>query len=357
MNAKPVATRILCMVLFGFCLLGCSFARLAQSAPAPAAIATSTPAPVALDAPLSSDPLFTASNAVIALAAGQNDDVYAVVYQTGDVVKIKPDGKSTTLYSGLKSCGFGAFAAIAALPGGGLAAYDCPDNKHAQLIKIDASGAKTTLASLDESNNLMSLTADPSGQIYLGYWTSGNANLSVDFNPNHISAAEAFDGYVARLGTGGVLDRVYHGGLPMSLAADADRLVVATWGQAGAFSAEQKEYSICAPTNMFWIVLSDQVQVNKISGGPADSTPLGGLNAVSAVAAGPGGLLFAAGMGKAGQGACGIYYTRPGQAPAKLSFSANGVDKNILALAATRSALYWADTDGHIYRARLTESK
>jgi hypothetical protein len=35
MNKKPVTTPILCAVLFGFCLLGCNFARLAQSVPTP----------------------------------------------------------------------------------------------------------------------------------------------------------------------------------------------------------------------------------------------------------------------------------------------------------------------------------
>jgi hypothetical protein len=356
MNTKPSLQRIVCLLLFGLFLLGCSAAGAAQSV---ASTATARPpSPVSLDGRLQTTQLFTAPNAVIALAADQSDNVYAVVYDTGDVLKIGPDGKSAIVYSGLKSCGFGAFAAIATLPDGNLATYDCPDSKSAVLVSIDPSGRKTTLATLDPSDNLTSMTADPSGHIFLGYWTSGDANLTIDSNPNHLSAAEAFDGYVAELGADGKLNQMAHGGAPVAMTApDTDQLFVATWGNSGPFSSESKTCHYCTPTTAFWAVLSEQVKIGKISAGQADGVPLAQLDAVSAVAAGPNGLLFAAGQDKGDSAVCGIYYSPAGQAPKKLSFDTADVDKNITALAVTGNALYWGDVDGHIFRVGLTAAK
>jgi hypothetical protein len=314
--------------------------------------------PVALDGQLQADVLFTAPNPIIALAADKDENVYAVVYETGDILKITPDGKSTTIYSGLKSCSFGAFAAIAVLPNGDLVTYDCVDKTSAVLIKIDQSGNKTTLASFDKDSNLMSMTADPSGKIYLGFWTSGEAMLTVSANPNHLAAAEDITGYVAELGKDGKLNRLYEGGIPMAMtASDKDDLVAVTWGKSGPFESESRKYSVCAATTVFWIVLSEQVEMRRIVAGQADNTPLKQLDAVSAIAAGKNGLLFAAGKGKGEKDRCGIYYMQPGQDPKKLSFTASGVDEDITALAATENNLYFADVNGNVSRVSLTAAK
>ena len=78
---------------------------------------------------------------------------------------------------------------------------------------------------------------------------------------------------------------------------------------------------------------------------------------MSAIAASPKGVLFAAGKDKGEQGVCGIYYAQPAQAPKKMSFATPDVDKDITALAVTANNLYWANVDGHIFKTGLTVTK
>jgi len=306
---------------------------------------------------LQANMLFTAPNPIIALAADKKENVYAVVYKTGDILKITPDGKSTKIYSGLKSCGFGAFAAITLLPNGDLVAYDCVDKKSV-VIKIDQSGNKTTLASLDENSNLVSLTSDPSGKIFVGLWTSGKAKLTVVSSPNRLTSAENITGYVAALGEDGKLKRLYEGGIPIAITAPQNgNLIAVTWGKSGPFTSESRKYSVCVATTMFWVVLSEKVEIRRIVAGQKDNAPLKQLNAVSAIAAGKNGLLFAAGRGKSEKDSCGIYYMQQGQNPKKLSFTKSAVDEDITALAVTDKNLYFADINGNISRVSITLSK
>ncbi|MFH2092479.1 MAG: hypothetical protein ABIJ31_08960 [Pseudomonadota bacterium] len=304
---------------------------------------------------LQSKLLFSSPDPIVALAADKNQTVYAVIYGSGDILKISSNGTSQKIYSGLKSCSFGGFAALTVLPNGDLAAYDCVDEK-SSVIKIDPAGNKTTLATLDKDFNLMSMTSDPSGNIYLGYWTSGQANLTVSSNPNHISAAEDITGIVAMIDAGGKLKPVFEGGIPIALSApENNRPYAVVWGKKGPFSSKSRKYSYCAATTAFWAVLSEQVQIINILEAQKSIPAFKNLNSVCALAVQENGTAFAA--GKTETGSCGIYYLQQGVDPEKVLFPEAGMDENITALAASSKSLYLANVKGNIFKAKLSTAR
>lgn len=295
----------------------------------------------------SAEVMFTASEAVIALAADKDENVYAVTVE-GNLFKIAPDGESSQLYSGLKRCGF-SDRALTVLPNGDVIANDCTDNKDT-LIRIDPEGNSSPLTQLEES--LMSMTSDASGRLYLGFWTS-EGDINVNFNPSYLAGADYLAGRVAVLGEDGKPVSLYEGGLPLSMAASpSGELYAAIWGQAGPFRPISKNYTMCGPTKNFWIGLSDQAGIQQLAPGqqePIVTHKAGGV--FSQLAVGKDGLLFA--FGKVGEEECGIYQIRRGSDPQRLSFKEDEVQKNITSLAASDSHLYFADADGKLYRLRL----
>jgi photosystem II stability/assembly factor-like uncharacterized protein len=288
--------------------------------------------------------IYSASEAVIALAADTAENVYALTIE-GNLMKIAPDGKSEQLYSGLNRCGF-SDRALAVLPGGDVVANDCVDNKDT-LVKIDQQGNKTILTQLQES--LTSMTSDSSGRVYLGFWLS-EGDISVNFNPSYLARADHLSGRVAVLGEDGKLDSMYEGGIPLSItASEAGAVYAALWGQAGRFRPEAREYTMCGPTKHFWIGLSNDAAIEYLAYGRQDVVlGSGSKGEFSHLAMGSNGRLFA--FGKSGSGECGIYHIQLGADPQPLSLIQGDVEKNVTALAASDRSLYFSDADGNVYR-------
>jgi hypothetical protein len=316
------------------------------------------PKPVDLNGPLEAKLLGTAPKRIVSLAADKNDNVYAVVFdETGEVMKITPDGKATTITTGLKT-NFRSFPAIAVLPNGDLVASDCDDKDRSTIVKIDMAGNKTNLMTLDKGTHVMSITADAAGKVFVGL-LKFTGNLSINFQPfNHLAAAEEIIGSVAEMIEDGRLIRLMKTGLPMALTSpEPGTVMAAIWGRSGSFKEENKKYSVCSHAFLFWIVLSDQVEIRSIADRREDSAPLKQLDAVAAIASSGKELLFAAGKTKGEEGSCGIYYVQGKQDPKKLFFSQSGIDQNISALAATASSLFFADVNGNVSRVGLLTAK
>jgi photosystem II stability/assembly factor-like uncharacterized protein len=290
--------------------------------------------------------IFTAPEAVIALAADTEENVYVVTVE-GNLLKIAPNGKSTQLYTGLERCGFSE-RNLAVLPNGDVVANNCVDKKDT-LIRIDQEGNKTTLTQLEES--LTSMASDSAGKLYLGFWTS-EGNISLNFQPTtYLGGADDLSGHISMLGQDGQLESLYAGGIPLSLAVSgAGDLYAAIWGQAGRFKPASKEYSMCGPTKHFWIGLSDQAEIEQLA--PGQKEVAYGSNAVfSHIAMGKDGPLFA--FGKFGEEECGIYQVYPGSNPQRLPLAEDDLQKNITSLAVSDSNLYFSDANGKVYRVGL----
>ncbi len=295
---------------------------------------------------LQADLIFTVPAGILALSSDKAGNVYAVTVD-GTIVRVAPDGSSKQLYSGLKSCGF-SLPVITILPGGDIVFNDCVDQKDT-LIKLDQQGNKSTLIKLDE--NLIAMSSDSAGQVYLGFWTS-KGNLTVVSNPNHLTAAEQIGGQVSVLSADGQLKNIYTGGLPFALSASEEgALVAATWGKSGPVKSENKSYSVCASKNVFWAILSGQVAIDQLAADQSTTPVTNRLKAVSALTLMKGWPAFAVGMDDTGK--CGIYAVEAGQTPVKLSFNQADVDKYAIALASTGNVLYFADEDGHLYKVDL----
>jgi len=130
-----------------------------------------------------SEVLFKAPDAVVALAADGEEKVYALTVG-GTLLVVTPDGKSQELAAGLENCS-SSFPVLALLPDGSLVINDCVDKKDT-LVRIDQAGSKTTLRQFEQ--NIESLAADGSGTVYLGAWSSVG-NLMVSFQPSTYLAA------------------------------------------------------------------------------------------------------------------------------------------------------------------------
>jgi sugar lactone lactonase YvrE len=307
---------------------------------------TSTDAQPATNGNASISLAFAASNPIVALAAGSDDTLYAVTTQR-DVLRISPDGKSETLQVNQQGCGFSSSGV--AILGDSVVTNDCVDNKDV-LIRIDPDGRKTTLTTLAE--NLTALASDPGGQLYVGTWTS-EGDLSMNFQPTtYLGGAEDIRGHVSVLGADGRSERVYEGGIPLALVSEEQgALAAAIWGQAGRFAPEASTFSMCGPAKHLWIALSDQARLQTVGPVASDAIPTGGWpGAFTLITSAPNNVVFA--FGNLPDEPCGIYRFEPGQAPQRLAFDSD-LAKNVTALSASTSALYFADIDGKIHKAGL----
>jgi WD40 repeat protein len=318
--------------------------------PPPTPVPTMEPTPLAAtiaQGPLDAQLLLKAGEPVVALTSDKNGNLYVVTYSTNRVLRIAPDGTSTTLYSGVKPCSY-SLAAITTLPGGEVVVNNCVDDKDT-LLEIDSQGNATTLPPLMSEayeKNLLSMAADSTGRLYLGFWRTEN-NLTVQSSPTYISQADYVAGEVVTLEADGSFTTLYEGGLPIALTlTPTGELYVALWGQSGSFSAESKTYSICDPRLMLWIVLSEQVQVAQLSGGQA--VPVTDRLIGASSLASPGGLLLTAGRTEAD--GCGVFDPVTGQ---QIAFIEQDVDMDLTEMTASGSTLYFSDVDGNIYQVAI----
>ena len=293
------------------------------------------------------DLIFAAPDPVIALSCDQEENVY-IVTSNGDITRIAPDGKSKNIPSGLNSCIF-SYTALTIDPDGDLIVNDCIGEKDV-IIKIDQKGSKTTLIELGE--NLVSMTSDSSGRIYLGIWAS-EGYLDVSHQPfNRLTAADHINGQILVLGEDGKINKLYEGGLPLALATSkTSGLYASIWGDSGSFRAKEKKYSIYDPRHSFWVCLSDTVEIKEITSDKGVHPITSGLDAVSSIATNKEGLIFVVGIDETDGG---IYEIKQGHNPQKVLFAQDDVDVSITGLALSDSNLYFSDVDGNVYRVGLS---
>lgn len=297
--------------------------------------------------PPAPESIYAAPEAVTALAADKEENVY-VVTAGGNVLRIDRDGRSESLASGLESCSL-SVRTLALLPDGGVVVNDCVDTKDT-LVRIDPGGERTTLIQLDEA--LIATASDSSGNLYLGTWTS-LGTISVNFQPfTHLAGAAEMSGRVSVLRRDGKLESLYVGGIPLSLAVSPEgTLFAAIWGQQGRF-APHGEYTMCGLTRFFWIGLSDQVEVRQLFPSREDPFMKQEANGAFAyIAAEKRESLFA--FGRVDDGQCGFYRIQREQTPQGLSLAEGTTITDTITLAASDDNLYFSNAAGNIYRVAL----
>lgn len=319
-------------------------------APAPTPTLPSEPAAEAPtgDTALQAELVLNAGEPVVALASGPDGALYAVTYDTGTVLKITPDGQSTPLYSGLETCGY-SLASITVLPDGNVVVNDCVDDQDV-LLQIDPGGNVTALPPLMNEayeKNLISMTSDAAGRIYVGFWLS-EGNLTVNFQPfTYLAGADSLNGQVIVIEPDGASSTLFEGGLPLGLSVSPDGTVYASiWGQSGRFGAEEKSYQVCDLRTSFWITLTDQAQIMRLAVGLASPVTERLLAAADLV--GIGDTLFA--VGRVGDSECGIYRIEPGYEPGRLVFAQPEIDQDVTSLLVAGTTLYLANVNGDVYR-------
>jgi protein-disulfide isomerase/LysM repeat protein len=327
------------LILTGIPHITPSFAQVSANA-------TPSLGPGTSGGPVVAEIIFTAPSPVVALAVGGDGLLYLLTYD-GEILKVSPDGTSTSLATGVSSCSFSSYALVA-LPDGSVIANSCVD-KEDILIKIDPAGNQSTLVQL--GSNVLSMTSDASGNLYLGTWSS-EGDLTVMFDPStYLAGAVNIWGQISLVDSAGVLTTIFEGGAPLALhVSQTGDLYAAVWGKSGGFSAESKSYSVCDLRNFFWIALSEQVQIQRISNGQA--LPVTDqLYAVGSLVL-RNNLLLAYGFPP--DQACGIYRTGQGQ-PQRLLFTEEGVDESITGMVISGNTLYFSNVDGNVFKVNLED--
>ena len=299
---------------------------------------------------LSDDPqaelVYTASDYVWRLSSDRDGNLY-VLTDDGDLLRIDAEGGSEKVYSDLALCSFSR-RVMTVLPDGEIVVNDCVD-KTDRLLQIDHDGGATTLLELQD--NVLSLSSDLDGNVYVGTWTS-EGNLSLNLQPfTYLGGADNITGQISRLSPDNTLTTIYEGGIPVALATGDDGdLVAAIWGESGPFRPERKEYSACSYLGMFWIGMSEQVEVVRVADDGEEQIVTEAMNSVSAVTLRNTDRVVVVGMHDPDP--CGIYLVETGQEPLRLTFADDEVDDDIMDLTIAGNYLYFADVSGHVYQVK-----
>ncbi|MEJ2567717.1 MAG: hypothetical protein P8Z50_02400, partial [candidate division WOR-3 bacterium] len=200
--------------------------------------------------------VFECEDPLVAVDSDKEGNFYLISY-AGDVYMISKNGTADTIYSGIESCGF-SFTSLTVMSEGNLLINDCVDDNDV-LFKINKGGEKTEFLRIE--SNLLTLTSDNYGRVYAGAWVS-EGDLTVNFNPNHLSAADYIAGKILEIDKNGNVQEIYEGGIPMCLKTDASgKLTAAVWGEKGGFEAESKSYSVADLRHIFWVTLSENAKI------------------------------------------------------------------------------------------------
>ncbi|HUI70471.1 MAG TPA: hypothetical protein VL354_08095, partial [Spirochaetia bacterium] len=239
---------------------------------------------------------------------------------------------------------------ISALKGGTLALTETNADKKSVLVKVDEAGSRTKL--VESANDILAIATDRNGTIYYSTLRTDGSNLTVELNPQHITAAEFICGEIWRLDPNGTSTRVYEGGLPLAMTTDSGgHLYAAIWGKKGAFSAGKGNYSVADPRHIMFICFSKDVQVSRIGEDGAVTVLSDSLSAVSSLAAGSG-ALYAYGTGEA-QAEAGFYSIDfNGKRKASLVVAGKDVSK-VTSVAIVPGALYFATVEGKVFKTSL----
>lgn len=287
--------------------------------------------------------LFKGQSAIIAIAYSKPNTIFALT-NDGDVLKITPDGKSSTLYSGLKRCGF-SNRVIASLPSGAIVVNNCVDNKDV-LLKIDSNGKTKQIAKLNEI--LVSLSADNTGKIYLGFWiTKGNISIG-----QYLQNAEHMYGQISELQNDSIESNLWSGGIPLSLSAMHNgKLFSCIWGKKGSFYPEPKEYSMCGPKNQFYIAVCEQSKVGFFKEDSSFNQISNKIICASYITPIKNGSVLV--FGKTSQGGCAIYKLLESEDPIKVPIKPDNLIYPITDMVASEDKLYFSNSDGNIYMVPL----
>jgi len=287
--------------------------------------------------------VFECPDPLVAVDSDKEGNFYLASYN-GDVFRVSKDGANDKVYSGINCCGF-SLTSLTVLPGGDLIVNDCVDDKDV-LFRIYKNGGRIKVVEID--GNLLSLTSDNSGRIFAGVWVS-EGNLTVNFNPNHLSAADYIAGKILKIDENGKTAEIYEDGLPMNLRIDAsEKLTAAIWGKKGGFEAEAKSYSVADLRHMFWVTLTEDAKIISVEGEKKINT--GDLESISSFDfLGNGSLVV---QGIPAIGGAGLYLLKEGTDPIELTFNQDKIDHSITGLKVSNGSLYFTNVDGKFYRVK-----
>lgn len=337
-------------------LLAATFTALPATSTPQATITTTPSAQVAEDDSLQQSPsnealkaalIFTSPDPIVAFIADASENLF-VRTSTGTILRITPGGVSEQIYSGLAQCSFSR-PVMAALPNGDLILNDCRDNQDT-IIQVSLAGNVTTRLQLGFEQSIVSMATGAAGNLYLGTWLS-EGNISLNFNPTHLGKADHVFGRVSILSPDNQLSTFYEGGIPLALATAGDgRLFAAIWGQSGPFRPAPGDYSVCAVTSLFWVGMSNGVEIKQFSGDMAEQMVTDQLRAASSIAIDPGGHVFGFGLDETGT--CSIQHISAGQPPSRLSFAESEIDRYTADLFISGPDLFFATEEGNIYQVK-----
>ncbi len=287
--------------------------------------------------------VFESTEPLVAVDSDKEGNFFLASYN-GDIFKISRNGSTDIIYSGIECCGF-SLTSLTALPDGDLIINDCVDDKDV-LFRINKSGGRSQFAEVE--NNLLSLASDKSGRVYVGGWVS-EGNLTVNFNPNHLSAADYIAGKIYEIDENGNVTEIYEGGLPMCLRFDASaKLNAAIWGKKGGFEAEEKSYSVADLRHIFWVTLTEDSKIVSIDREKEINT--GNLKSISAFEFLGDGSLVVQGIPEVG--GAGLYLLKEGTDPIELTFKEEKIDHSITGLEVSNGSLYFINVEGKFYKVK-----
>jgi len=287
--------------------------------------------------------VFECTEPLVAVDSDKEGNFYLASYG-GDIFKISKGGTTDTIYSGIKNCGF-SLTSLTVLGDGDLIVNDCVDDKNV-LFRIYKQGGRSEFAKIE--SNLLSLTSDNSGRVFAGVWVS-EGNLTVEFNPNHLSAAEYIAGKILEFDKDGNVAEIYEGGLPMCVRSNAGGdLLTAVWGGKGSFEAETKSYSVADLRHMFWVTLTEDAKIISVDGERKINT--GDLKSISSFDFLGDGVLVVHAIPEVG--GAGLYLVKEGADPIDIMFSQEKVDHSITGLEVSEGVLYFINVEGKFYKVK-----
>lgn len=286
--------------------------------------------------------IFECENPLVAIDSDSQGNFYLVSYG-GDIFKISRKGATDTIYSGISCCGFG-LTSIAVLPDGDLIVNDCIEDEDV-LFRVYKNGGRSELVGIE--SNVLSLSSDISGKIFVGSWVS-EGNLTVNFNPNRLSAAEYIEGKVFEVDDG-KLEEIYSGGLPMCMNNNGENTFAAVWGGKGSFEADERSYSVADLRHTFWITLTEDTKIISFNSDKKINT--GDLKAISSFVFLNEDALIVHAIPEVG--GAGLFLVKDGADPIDLMFSEEKIDHSITGLEVYDGKLYFINVDGNFYKVKL----
>jgi hypothetical protein len=292
---------------------------------------------------LDAELIFECEDPLIAVDSDAEGNFYLVSYK-GDVFKIPKNGTPEKIYSGIQICGF-SLTSLTVLPDGDLIVNDCVEDKDV-LFKIYKNGGRSKVTEIEV--NLLSLTSDNSGKVLAGGWVI-EGNLTVQSNPNRLSAAEYITGKILQIDENGETKELYNGGLPMCLSNDeTGNSFAAVWGKKGSFEAESKSYSVADLRHMFWITLSEDAKIISVNG--EKKINIGDLKSISSFEFLDDGSCVVQAIPAIGGAR--LYLVKEDSDPIELTFKQEKIDHSITGLEVSNGNLYFINVEGKLYKVK-----